>query len=71
MAGFLISVLHGLFNFEDSWSAPYAHLSFEIEIVIIVVLALAGVLCVIRSSSHRASRRPSANLGVSELSRDS
>jgi hypothetical protein len=45
LAGFLISVEHGLFNFTDSWSAPDAHLAFVIEIVTVVVLGVAGVLC--------------------------
>ena len=58
LAGFLISVLHGLFNFKDSWSAPYAHLAFEIEIVTIVVLALAGVLCIVGPLPDRMSSHP-------------
>jgi hypothetical protein len=58
LAGFLISVAYGLFDFKDSWSAPYAHLAFEIEIVSIVVLALAGVLCVVGSLPDRMSARP-------------
>ena len=33
MAGFLISVEHGLFGFTDSWAAPFAGLAFTIEIV--------------------------------------
>jgi hypothetical protein len=55
LAGFLISVLYGLFNFKDSWSAPYAHLAFEVEIATIVVLALAGALCVVGSLTDRTS----------------
>jgi hypothetical protein len=58
LAGFLISVLYGLFNFKDSWSAPYAHLALVIEIVTIVVLALAGVLCIASSLPDRMSSRP-------------
>jgi hypothetical protein len=44
MAGFLISVSHGLFGFKDSWSAPFAHEAFILEIAIVVVLAIAGAL---------------------------
>ena len=58
LAGFLVSVLYGLFNFKDSWSAPYAHLAFEVEIVTIVVFALAGVSCVVGSIPDRTSLRP-------------
>lgn len=50
MVGFLISVSHGLFGFKDSWSAPFAHQAFAIEIAIIVVLGIAGVLCLARSA---------------------
>jgi hypothetical protein len=50
IAGFLISVSHGLFGFKDSWSAPFAHQAFAIEIAIIVVLGIAGVLCLARSA---------------------
>jgi hypothetical protein len=45
MAGFLISVARGLFGFTDSWSAPDAHLAFVLEIVTVLVLAVAGALC--------------------------
>ena len=44
-AGFLISVEHGLFGFQDSWAAPFAGLAFTIEIVTAVLLAVAALLC--------------------------
>jgi hypothetical protein len=58
LAGFLISVLNGLFNFKDSWSAPYAHLAFEVEIATVAVLALAGALCIVGSLPDRMPSRP-------------
>lgn len=57
LGGFLISVSHGLFNFTDSWSAPDAHLAFGVEIVTVVVLAVAGVLCLV--STPRTETLPS------------
>jgi hypothetical protein len=51
MAGFLISVEHGLFGFTDSWAAPFAGLAFTIEIVTAVVLAVSAVLCLTGSAS--------------------
>ena len=42
MAGFLISVEHGLFGFTDSWAAPFAGLAFTVEIVAAVLLAGAA-----------------------------
>ena len=51
MAGFLISVEHGLFGFTDSWAAPFAGLAFTIEIVTAVVLAVSAVVCLTGSAS--------------------
>jgi hypothetical protein len=45
LAGFLISVVHGLFGFEETWLAPFAQQAFALEIAAVVVLALAAVLC--------------------------
>jgi hypothetical protein len=58
MVGFLISVEHGLFGFKDSWSAPFAHQAFAIEIATVVVLLFAGVL--ILAGSAPASRTGTA-----------
>lgn len=49
MAGFLITVQHGLFGFKDSWSAPFAHEAFGIEIAVIGFLVIAGALCLVES----------------------
>jgi hypothetical protein len=51
MAGFLISVEHGLFGFTDSWAAPFAGLAFTVEIVTAVVLAVSAVVCLTGSAS--------------------
>jgi len=47
MAGFLLSVLlpNGLFNFKESWLAPFAKQAFGIEIATAVVLVVAAALC--------------------------
>jgi hypothetical protein len=50
MVGFLISVSHGLFNFKESWSAPFAHQAFAIEIATIVIFIIAGALCLAGSA---------------------
>lgn len=45
MLGFLVSVTHGLFGFQDSWSAPFAAESFVLDIAVAVVLLVAVALC--------------------------
>jgi hypothetical protein len=55
MAGFLISVEHGLFGFTDSWAAPFAGLAFTIEIASAVVLLVAAVACLTRPGAPRPS----------------
>jgi hypothetical protein len=50
MAGFLISVAHGLFGFKDSWLAPFAKEAFTIEVVAAAVLVIAAALCLIGSA---------------------
>jgi hypothetical protein len=47
MAGFLISVEHGLFGFTDSWAAPFAGLAFTVEIATAAALVVAAVVCLI------------------------
>jgi hypothetical protein len=44
MAGFLISVEHGLFGFTDSWAAPFAGLAFTVEIATAAALVVAAVV---------------------------
>lgn len=53
MGGFLISVIHGLFGFKDSWQATFAQQAFGIELATIVVLGLAAVLCLVGPPPHR------------------
>jgi hypothetical protein len=52
MAGFLISVEHGLFGFKDAWSAPFAHQAFAIEAAVIAVLVLASALCLVGAKTR-------------------
>ena len=56
IGGFLISVDHGLFGFKDSWDAPFGKQAFGIELSIVVVLALAGALCLAGSASSQTTR---------------
>jgi hypothetical protein len=51
MAGFFISVEHGLFGFKDSSSAPFAHLALIIEIAAVVVLLVAGAVCLVGTAA--------------------
>jgi hypothetical protein len=47
LVGFLLAVelANGLFNFKETWAAPFAGQALAIEIAIVVVLALTAVLC--------------------------
>jgi hypothetical protein len=47
VGGFLLSVLlpKGLFNFKESWLAPFAKQAFVIEVAAAVVLLIAAALC--------------------------
>ena len=40
LAGFLISVVHGLFGFEETWLAPFAQQAFALEVAAVVVLGV-------------------------------
>ena len=62
LAGFLISVDHGLFGFKDSWEAPFAKQAFGIDLSIIVVLAFAGALCLAGSASSPTTRATPAGI---------
>ena len=44
LAGFLITVTHGLFGFQDSWLAPYARLAFGIEVAAFLLLLASALL---------------------------
>ena len=48
LVGFLLSVdlTDGLFNFKESWAAPFAHQALGVEIAIVVVLPLTAALCI-------------------------
>lgn len=52
VAGFLASVAHGLFGFEDSWQAPFAVEAFVVEVAAAGLLALAAILCLVPSAPH-------------------
>ena len=56
MVGFFISVEHGLFGFKDTWSAPFAHEAFALELAIIGVCVIAGTLCLMGSASVAKDR---------------
>ncbi len=63
--GFLLTVglPKGLFNFKESWEAPFAGLAFTVEMAAIVVLLVAGGLCLFGSVG--APRSTSASVGAS------
>lgn len=55
LAGLLVSISGGLFNFHESLAAPYATLSLNIEIVgLVLLLGVAGILALGRRSPRRA-----------------
>jgi hypothetical protein len=60
LAGFLISVEHGLFGFKDSWQAPFAHQAFAIELGAAVVLAAAAALSFVGSAPRTRAGTPAA-----------
>jgi hypothetical protein len=62
--GFLLTVglAKGLFNFKESWAAPFAGLAFAVEIAAIAVLLVAAALSLVRSASK--TRSGSAPIGA-------
>jgi hypothetical protein len=60
IGGFLLSVTTGLFNFKESWAAPFAKQAFALEVSIVVVLTIAGALCLERSAPAATSPTPVA-----------
>lgn len=46
LGGFLISINVGLFGFQDSFSAPYAHMAFTVEIVAMALLVVVPFLSI-------------------------
>jgi hypothetical protein len=63
LVGFLLSVglTDGLFNFKETWAAPFADLALAVEIAIVVVLGLTAVLC-LAGSGRRTTTTESALL---------
>jgi hypothetical protein len=64
LVGFLLTagLSKGLFNFKESWAAPFAGLAFTVEIAAAVVLVVAGALCVFGSAG--ATRSASVSVGA-------
>ena len=63
LVGFLLAVglNKGLFNFKETWAAPFADQAFALEVAITAVLLVAGALCLVGSAS--ATRSGSAPTG--------
>jgi hypothetical protein len=63
--GFLLTVglTKGLFNFKETWAAPFAGLAFAVEIAAAAVLLVAAALSFVRSAS--TTRSDSAPIGAS------
>ncbi len=62
IAGFLLSVAHGLFGFKDSWLAPYAKEAFVVEVIAAVFLVAAAALCLAQSAPRaRTGSSPAGN----------
>jgi hypothetical protein len=57
LVGFLLSVglTDGLFNFKETWAAPFADQALALEIAVVVVLALTATLCVAWSGRGTAA----------------
>jgi hypothetical protein len=65
LVGYLLTVglAKGLFNFKESWAAPFAGLAFAVEIAAAAVLLVAAALCLLQSAS--TVRSGSAPIGAS------
>ncbi len=55
LAGFVISVVHGLFGFRDVWSSPYAVECAVLESLAAVVLVASAVATPRRQRDHTSS----------------
>jgi hypothetical protein len=53
IGGFLMAVYVGLFNFRDSWSAPFAGMAFAYEVASGVLLLAGSTLCLMRRRESR------------------
>jgi hypothetical protein len=60
MAGFLLTVLlpKGMFNFKESWLAPFAKQAFVIELAAIVLLLFAAAVSLAGSASTSRAGTP-------------
>jgi hypothetical protein len=65
VVGFLLTVglTKGLFNFKETWAAPFAGLAFAVEVAAAAVLLVAAALSFLRSAS--TTRSGSAPIGAS------
>jgi len=43
-SGFLVTEVHGLFGFRDTWSAPFAVVAFAVEVATVVLAVTALML---------------------------
>ena len=59
LVGFLLSVelTNGLFNFKETWAAPFADQALGVEIAIVVVLAIDCCPLPRRSRAARGGER--------------
>ncbi len=57
LAGFLLSVSHGLFGFQDSWLAPYARTAFVVEIAAFITLGTGALLIYFDARATNEVRR--------------
>jgi hypothetical protein len=65
LVGYVVTVAHGLFGFQESTQAPFATEALIVEIAIIVVLIIAGALCFARSApSTQSGTTPPAGSSV-------
>jgi hypothetical protein len=57
LIGFLLSVYHGLFGFQDTWSASFATTAFAVE---------AGGVCLLLAAAAASTARRAASLAQIE-----
>ncbi len=60
IGGFLVSVVHGLFGFKESWLAPFAKEAFVVEVIAAALLVAAAVLCLAQSVPPARTGAPPA-----------
>lgn len=67
VVGFLLSVEVGLFGFQGTWSAPYAHLALVVQGVATVVFIVMGTLCLIGQARTRLTGSSQARTFIAHL----